>query len=180
VRAAPAFNVTHPHYPLEQLASSKSTRFQRGFARMAMHLLPCFKDAVVDASDSGLVIRAASELSLGLPSEVLRQIYAADVHIGAPQVRLLYGDTVEEPVMWVRAAVPRAATEPVLHDLIGRGADIEEVDWLAPAPVIRASAPLRELLGYPAALCALCEGRAELDMWLSHYAPVPPEPETAA
>lgn len=182
ISAAPgrARGVIHAEYPLEQLASRKSTHFQRGFARMTMHLLPHFQDAVLEASDTGLVILAASELSLVLPAEVLRQIYSDDVHIGEPKVRLLHGDTVEEPIMWVRAAVPRVNAVPVAHDLIRRGADIEEVDWLAPSPVVRARAPLRELLGYPAALSARCEGKAELEMWLSHYAPVPPEPGNAA
>lgn len=177
---APARSIFHVDYPLEQLARSRTTRFQRGFARMAMHLLPDFRDAALEASDKGLVILAASELALDSPTEVLRQIHGADVHIGAPTVRLRNGDSVEEPIMWVRAAVPHADTESVVHELIGRSADIEEVDWLAPCPVVRARAPLRELLGYPAALSALCQGKAELDMWLSHYAPLPPEPGDAA
>ena len=182
ISAAPvhARDLAHPDYPLEQLARSKSTRFQRSFAHMAMHLLPDFKDAVLEPCDSGLLIFAASELAVGLPAEVLRQIYADDVHISEPRVRLLYADTVQEPVMWVRAAVPRVSTERVVHDLISRGAEIEEVDALAPSPVVRAKAPLRELLGYPAALGALCDGKSELEMWLSHYAPVPPQPGDAA
>lgn len=178
--AAPVQAITRPEYPLEQLASSKSTRFQHGFARMTMHLLPEFKDCVLEASDTGLVIVAASELSLDLPTEILRQIHGTDVHIGEPKVRLFHGDTVEEPIMWVRASVSRAAADSVVHELIGRGAEIEEVDWLAPCPVVRARAPLRELLGYPAALSALCNGNADLEMWLSHYAPVSPEPGNAA
>ena len=175
-----ALGLTHPEYPLEQLASRKSTRFQHGFARMTMHLLPYFKDAVLAACDKGVLILAASELALALPTEVLRQLYADDVLMGEPRVRLLPGDTVEEPVMCVRAAVPRASAEPVVHDLIRRGAEIEEVDWLAPSPVVRAKARLRELLGYPAALSALCGSEAGLEMWLSHYAPVPPDPGKAA
>lgn len=177
---AQAPNFLRSEYPLEQLASSRSTRFQHGFARMVMHLLPDFRDAVFEASDKGLLILAASELALDLPAEVLRQIHGADVHIGEPRVRLLHGATVEEPIMWVRAAAPRVTAQSVVHELIGRGADIEEVDWLAPCPVVRARAPLRELLGYPAALSALCEEKAELEMWLSHYAPLPPEPGNAA
>jgi hypothetical protein len=177
---AQALNRMHLEYPLEQLARSKSTRFQHGFARMAMHLLPYFKDAVLEASDNGLVILAASELALAFPVEVLRQIYADDLLIDEPKVRLRYGIDVGEPVMGVRAAVPRASTEPVVHDLIGRGAEIEQVDWLAPSPVVTAKAPLRELLGYPAALSELCAAKPELEMWLSHYAPMTPGPGTAA
>jgi hypothetical protein len=175
-----ALTLTHPEYPVAQLACCKSTRFQRGFARMTMHLLPYFRDAVLEASDKGLMIFAASELALALPTEVLRQIYADDVRLEEPMVRLFYGDAVEEPIMWVRTAVPRPSAEPVVHDLLDRSAEIEEVDWLAPSPIVRAKAPLRELLGYPAALSALCEGKAELEMWLSHYAPVPPRPDKVA
>lgn len=173
-------DLAYAQYPLEQLASSRSTSFQQGFARMTMHLLPAFNDALLEASAKGLVILAASELALATPAEVIRQIHADDVHIDAPRVRFAYGDTVEEPVMWVRAAVPRGDTEAVVHDLIGREARIEEVDWLAPSPVVRARAPLRKLLGYPAALSELCAGKAELQMWLSHYAPMPPGPDKAA
>ena len=172
--------LTHAEYPIEQLATRKRTRFQLGFARMTMHLLPYFKDAALDASDKGLVIMAASEMALALPAEVIRQIYADDVQISEPKVRLLHQETVQEPIMWVRAAVAREYTETVVHDLITRSAEIEEVDWLAPAPTVRAKAPLRELLGYPAALAGLCNATSELQMCLSHYAPVPPGPGRAA
>ena len=167
-------------YPVEQLARSGSTRFQMGFARMTMHLVPEFKEAVLEASPRGLKIFAANEPALAVPVEVIRQIHADDVEIGDPQVRLHYGDVVHEPIMWVRAGAPRRHTEKVIHDLIGRKAEIEEVDWLAPQPVVTAKAPLRELLGYQRALAALCENTAELRMWLSHYAPVPPGPGRAA
>jgi translation elongation factor EF-G len=67
-----------------------------------------------------------------------------------------------------------------VQDLVGRGAFIEEVDWMAPQPVVRAKAPLRLLLGYPQSLATLTQNTAELRMWLSHYAPIPPEPGEAA
>lgn len=182
VDPAPAHTpgLRYPEYPLEQLASSRSTCFQHGFARMTMHLLPAFSDAAFEATGKGLVMLGASELALDSAARTLRRIHGDDVQFADPQVRLRYGPTVGEPVMWVRAAVPRECTEAVVHDLIGRDARIEEVDWLAPSPVIQARAPLRELLGYPAAIYALCEGKAALRMWLSHYAPLPPDPGAAA
>ena len=167
-------------YPIEQLARSTSTRFQMGFARMTMHLLPEFKDTALEPSERGLKILATNETALALPGEVIRQIHAEDVEIEEPQVRLLYGDVVQEPIMWVRAGAERNYTEAVIHDLVTRGAEIEEVDWMAPLPVVRARAPLRQLLGYPQTLAALSENTAELRMWLSHYAPVPPGPGKAA
>ena len=167
-------------YPIEQLARSTSTRFQMGFARMTMHLLPEFKEAALEPSDRGLKILATNEAALALPGEVIRQIHSEDVAIEEPQVRLLYGDVIQEPIMWVRAGTERNYTEAVIHDLVTRGAEIEEVDWMAPLPVVRARAPLRQLLGYPQTLAALSQNTAELHMWLSHYAPVPPGPGKAA
>jgi hypothetical protein len=167
-------------YPIEQLARNTNTRFQIGFARMTMHLLPEFKEAMLEPSDQGLKILATNEAALARPGEVIRQIHAEDVKLEEPQVRLLYGEIVQEPVMRVRAAAARAYTEAVIHDLLTRGAEIEEVDWMAPLPVVHAKAPLRQLLGYPQALAALSQDTAELHMRLSHYAPVPPDPAQAA
>jgi hypothetical protein len=45
---------------------------------------------------------------------------------------------------------------------------------------VRARAVLRHLLGYPQALAALSHSTADLRMWLSHYTPLPPDPEKAA
>jgi translation elongation factor EF-G len=93
---------------------------------------------------------------------------------------LLYDGTVREPVMWIRTAVPYDNAETIVQELVGRGATIEEVDWLPTKPVVRARAPLRLLLGYPQTLDTLSGGKAELHMWLSHYDRVPPEPGAAA
>ena len=167
-------------YPLEQLARSTSTRFQMGFARMTMHLLPAFKEVVLEPSERGLKILASNEEALAPPREVIRQIHEEDVEIDEPQVRLLYGTVVQEPVMWVHAHSERAFTEAVIHELITREARIEEVDWLAALPVVHAKAPLRQLLGCSQALTTLSRGTADLRTWLSHYAPLPPDPGKAA
>jgi hypothetical protein len=167
-------------YPIEQVARSTSTRFQMGFARMTMHLLPDFKEAVLEPSMQGLKILATNEAALTQPADVIRRIHADTVEIDGPQVRFLYGDVVQEPIMWVRAAAARDRTEDVIQDLVTRGAEIQEVDWMAARPVVTAQAPLRHLLGYAQALEALSGDTAELRMWLSHYAPIPPEPGRAA
>jgi predicted membrane GTPase involved in stress response len=167
-------------YPIERLARSTSTRFQMGFARMTMHLLPEFNEVALEPSETGLKILAAHELALDLPAEVIRQIHADQVEFGAPEVRLVYRDGLQEPIMWVRAGVGHTYVETVIQDLVRRDAEIEEVDWLATPTVIRAKAPLRQLLGYAKALAVLSDGSAELQMWLSHYAPMPPEPGKAA
>lgn len=167
-------------YPIEQLARSANTRFQMGFARITMHLAPQFEEALLEPTLQGLKILAANELALAMPAEVIRQIHGENVELGEPQVRLLDGNPVQEPVMWVRARIPSDYTEAAVHDLIGRGAEIEEIDWFVTVPTVRAKAALRQLLGYPKELATLTNATAELQMWLSHYAPVPPEPGRAA
>jgi predicted membrane GTPase involved in stress response len=147
---------------------------------MTMHLMPDMKDVALEATREGLRILGTSEIALAKPGDVIRQIHADDVRIGKPAVRLLYDGTVREPVMWIRTAVPYDNAETIVQELIGRGATIEEVDWLPTQPVVRARAPLRLLLGYPQTLDTLSGGKAELDMWLSHYDRVPPEPGAAA
>ena len=168
----------HKDFPIEQLATSSKTRFQHGFARMTMHLMPPIDDIALEATADGLKILGTSEMALAAPGVVIRQIYADDVRIGKPAVRVLYDGS--EPVMRVRAAVPYNNAETVVQELIGRGATIEEVDWLLAQPVVRARAPLRVLLGYPQTLDTLSGGKAELQMALSHYEPVPPGPGAAA
>jgi hypothetical protein len=164
-------------YPIEQLAFSAKTRFQLGFARMTMHLMPELDGVALEPSEQGLKILGASELALALPGEVIRQIHADDVELRAPRIRLRHDSTPEEPVMWVRAGVAYRYAELVVQDLVARGADIDEVDWMLSRPVIRSKAPLRVLLGYPQALAILCQNTADLQMGLSHYAPVAPPPE---
>jgi predicted membrane GTPase involved in stress response len=167
-------------YPIAQLARSTRTRFQIGFARMTMHLFPELQEAALEASADGLKILAANEMALAHPREVIRQIHGDDVAFGEPEVQLLYAEQVHEPIMWVRAAVDRDRMEDAVQALVGRGAAIEELDWVAPVPVVRARGPLRRLIGYPQLLSALTQGSADLQMWLSHYEPMPPEPEKAA
>jgi predicted membrane GTPase involved in stress response len=167
-------------FPIEQLATSSKTRFQHGFARMTMHLMPAIEDVALEVTSEGLKILGASEIALAAPGDVIRQIHADEVQIGEPAVRLLYEGVVREPVMWVRAAVAYNNAEAVVQELIGRGATIEEVDWLPAQPVVRARAPLRLLLGYPQTLDTLSGGKAGLQMWLSHYDPVRPGPGAAA
>jgi predicted membrane GTPase involved in stress response len=164
-------------YPIEQLARSPTTRFQMGFAKMTMNLMPTFEDVVLEPSVQGLKILGASEMALASPGEVIRQIHSNEVELREPRVRLLYGMKVREPVMWVRASARHKYAEAVVQDLVTRGAAIEEVDWLVSQPVVLAKAPLRSLLGYPQVLATLSQNTAQLKMWLSHYAPMSSGPD---
>jgi predicted membrane GTPase involved in stress response len=168
-------------YPIEQLARSTETRFQLGFAKMVAYCLPSFDDAALQPTVDGLQILGANEMALDAPREMIRKLQQADVALQEPRVRLLRreGD-LHEPVMCVRACVHGGAVEGAIHELVRRGAAIESVNWLHAPVVVRASGRLRDLLGYPAEFAALSNGRGDLKMWLSHYAPVPPGPEDLA
>ena len=128
-------------YPIEQLARSSTTRFQMGFARLTMHLMPQLEDVALEPSTQGLKILAANEMALQAPCEIICQIHVRDVELRRPRVRLRYDTAVREPIMWVRAAVDARCAEQVLQDLIARNAEIEEVDWREPVTIVRAKAP---------------------------------------
>ncbi len=170
----------HYEYPIKQLAQSARTRFQMGFAKMTMHLMPEFKDILLEPSERGLMIFGASEMALLLPGEVIRKIHEDEVTLEEPRVRLLHGTDVREPVMWVHARVGHKHAEAVVQELITRDAAIESVDWMLSKPSILATAPLRCLLGYPQALAELSQDTADLKMWLSHYAIAPSGPDDDA
>lgn len=170
----------HYDYPIEQVARSARTRFQLGFARFTMKLLPSFDDVLFEPSEQGLRMLAATETALTIPNEVIRQMHADEVEIGKPSVRLLYEGEILEPIMWVRVSVGHPDAESVLQDLISREAVIEEADWGHPRTVIRARAPLRGLLGYAQALPGLSDPEADVQMWLSHYQRPPSGPDDHA
>lgn len=167
-------------YPIAQLARSTRTRFQLGFARMTVHLAPELREAVLEPSVEGLKILAVNEMALAHPRRLLQQIHGDDVAFDEPEVQFLYGEQTLEPVMWVRAMVDSDRMENAVQALVGRGALIETVDWVAPVPVLRARGPLRRLIGYPQLLADLTQDSAELQMWLSHYQPIAPGPDRAA
>jgi len=165
------------NYPIEQLARSVQTRFQAGFARTTMQLMPVFEDARLEATAHGLKILGANEMALTGPSEVIRKICAHEVLLEEPQVRRhYYAGQLREPIMCVRTSVDSEHAEMVIQDLVARGSTIDSVYWLRSPAVIRAQAPLRNLLGYSHVLAELSKGAANLKMWLSHYAPVVPSP----
>ena len=115
-----------------------------------------------------------------MPGEIIRHIHEHEVELKEPRVRLLYDAVVRKPIMWVHATVGDTDTEAVVRDLVARDARIESVDWRHPQILVRAQAPLRNLLGYSQALSTLSKDVTDLKMWLSHYAALPPGPHDEA
>ena len=161
----------HDDYPIEQVVRHARSRFQIGFARLTMHMLPDLDDVAYEPSFEGLRILGASELALETPGDIVRQIHAGEVEFEAPRVRLAYHGQVYEPVMGVRASIGEADVAPVVEDLLERGAKLEEIDRRHGRATVRATGRLRVLLGYPRALAHFSDDGTDLAMWLSHYAP---------
>lgn len=172
----------YPAYPVQQLIRSRAHAFQLAFAREAMALLgDPSHDLVYEPSYKGLRILGLNEPALTGPAETIRARYGSGVEIGPVRVRYQWGQVIQEPVMTLIVRAPRRFAIAVRNDLLRRGA--EAVDTVShPAGfTARTQATQAELLGYAAWLRELTDGGAQLDMWLSHYAPLyqGPGPEAA-
>lgn len=167
-----AGKVTVEHYPIEQFARSRRTRFQLGFSRMVLHCMPSFEDAVLEPTAEGLRILAANEMALAAPRAMVCEFEESQVELEPPRVRLVrYGTELREPVMRVRVRIDGAHAEGAIRDLVARQSSMDSVDWLHDPVLIQAQAPLSRLLGYPDALANLSGSTADLEMWVSHYLP---------
>ncbi|MGD9517940.1 MAG: elongation factor G [Armatimonadota bacterium] len=84
--------------------------------------------------------------------------------------------TLLEPVMLVEVVTPEAHMGDVVNDLVGRRADIVEMQASAGnTQTIVALVPLANMFGYSTALRSLTQGRATYTMQPSRYDPVPEE-----
>ncbi|NII74160.1 elongation factor G [Dyella sp. SG562] len=82
---------------------------------------------------------------------------------------------VLEPIVDVEVAIPEANVGDVTGGLAGKRARILGTDTQRGGElVIKAQAPLAELIDYPSELKAVTGGRGRYSLDLSHYEPVPP------
>jgi elongation factor G len=82
---------------------------------------------------------------------------------------------VLEPIVDVEVSIPQANVGDVTGGLAGKRARIMGTDALrGDELVIKAQAPLAELIDYPTELKAMTGGRGRYSLDLSHYEPVPP------
>jgi elongation factor G len=81
---------------------------------------------------------------------------------------------VLEPIVDVEVAIPEGSVGDVTGGLAGKRARILGTDSLRGGElVIKAQAPLAELVDYPTELKAMTGGRGRYSLDLSHYEPVP-------
>jgi hypothetical protein len=162
----------YPDLPIEQLVRRKDTRFQLGFATQAKEVLPPKDEFVLAPSPKGLRVLARNEDALGTPVEILREVYGPKVQVLPPEVRLIEGVQVKQPIMHVRISMELRFLDAVKRALLERGAVPEEEHVRSRYCVLRYLAPLAHLLGLPAELSLLTEGEARHWIVLSHYAVV--------
>lgn len=155
--------------PLEQLVRHRLAGSQIDFAWDALALLDETEDARYHPSTRGLALYGAHEEALEMPVAVLRDRYGEEVDIRPPRVRCLAGRPVQQPVMAVRLTVARAHASAAEAELRKRDARILERCVRGPAVIVRAEAPLRNLMGLGSRLREAAGGEAHLAMGLARY-----------
>jgi hypothetical protein len=163
-------NYGYLHLPIEQVVRRKDTRFQAGFAVEVKEMFPENEEYVLTGSRAGLHILGKNEEALEMPVDILREVYGRRIEIEPPQVRLIGGVQVQEPVMHVRISLEKRFAEAVKSAMARRGAAIAEEYARSTYCVLRYEAPLARLLGLSAELAGLAAGRAKHWTALSHYA----------
>jgi predicted membrane GTPase involved in stress response len=163
-------------YPIECNCSHRAERFQLSFARKAMEILPQGKEIAFQTTARGLTVLGETEMALERPLNILREVYGEQLRVDPPAVRYQTNALVEEPHMGLRVLCAPAQFEPLRHDLFQRRASILDAEVTVQFGILRASAPLRSLVGYPTHVSQLTDGKARLVMWLSHYEPMDPPP----
>ena len=78
-----------------------------------------------------------------------------------------------EPTMAVEITTPEEYMGDVIGDINSRRGQVEGMEMVAGAQVIRAFVPLGEMFGYATSLRSNTQGRATYSMQFDHYAPVP-------
>ncbi|HMN47136.1 MAG TPA: hypothetical protein PKE27_21340 [Povalibacter sp.] len=159
-------------FPIERSCTHQAERFQLAFARRALELMPRDEATAFRSGADGLTIAAETEMALQRPVRLLEEVYGAAVRISPPKVRYRgcrQSDRIEQPIMGLRILCAPVNFEPIREDLRRRGASILDAEVNRRFGIVRACAPLAQLLGYPDALDRITGGRDHLVMWLSHY-----------
>ena len=159
-------------FPLQRVCSRRSARAQLAFAQEALEILTARSDVSFDAGNSGLIIRGETEDAVSRPIEILKSAFAEDLQVGELTIRYRKGAVMEEPHMGLRISSPPCLMDEIRKDLDARGARTLSVENERHFSVVRATAPLVLVLGYTEWLNKQFGGKADVVMWLSHYAPV--------
>lgn len=168
-------------HPLERVALHHGPLLPSAFVMQAMEVVPESEDYRLEPANKGLRIHATNEISLSSPVDRLREAFGDYLVLMPLQIKYRYYDDIAfEPVMFVRTQVRRSAQAFVLSSLKARGARILEEDLQPRLAITRSVVLLSRLLGYPTSLNRIGGSDSRLWIWLSHYAPVDPDPDDQA
>ena len=99
--------------------------------------------------------------------------FESAAHIAFKEAGLKAGAVLMEPVMRVEIHCPDEYLGDVTGDLNKKRSILREVIADIGFQVVKADVPLAEMFGYITQLRSMSSGRANFNMELSHYAPVP-------
>lgn len=169
--------MVHSEFPLERLAQLASSPFQIGFARQVVRMMEASDALAYEATNDGLLMRGQNEDVLGKPVILLRDLYGEDLVLRPPQVRYMsLGNRPYEPVMMLRIRILPRYKAAVLESLDARQVSMLEEELRPTICVLRAEAPLRQLLGYGESLSKLTQGSGLYWTWLDRYVPMEDPP----
>lgn len=170
----------YSRFPIQCECSYSKDRFNLAFARKAIEVLRPDKELALEPSRRGLTLLGETEMAFERPLSVLREVYGDDVRVSPLTVRYHQGERLEEPHMGLRIRCAPKHYETLRRDLIERDAVLKDAEVNRLCAVLRASAPLTALVGYPTHVKDITQATSQLVMWLSHYEPIEEPPGGSA
>jgi translation elongation factor EF-G len=125
------------------------------------------------------MVLAKDEDALAAAASTLRDYFGPDLHLSAPQARLI-GIPPHEPIMHVRVNVPVSRIESVKQQLLRRSISLGEESRGGTRCLLQGEAPLVRLLGLSADLKSVTLGCSLLWMKLARYEPCLRGPDSTA
>ena len=165
-------------FPLRQLVTDLTQRFQLRFAQQAAVLLEGFSGIHAINSAAGIVLGAVAERDLDAAVALLRAAFPAVK--GGPVEILRLNEGTMEPYVRVQVTAPEGNDGEVVSQLHERRGSVESLfDSGKGQRTITATAPLAAMLGYDRVLARTTRNRATIDYAFADYRPMPvdsPEP----
>ena len=169
--------MAHVLYPLVVNVHPPSTD-ERGFTQAMAGLAQQERDdIVVEVSASTAGVYSLDEAAATQAVEFLRTAHGDALVIAGPDVRYHAGPPALEPVMSVEVRMPLLFTSFVRRELQRRRGRIKETQPGRGTVTVLAEVPLAPLLGFARWMESLTDGRAQVRMALSRYAPLHPAPD---
>lgn len=159
-------------FPLQRRCTLRDTDDQAEFAREASGVLTPGETASLEVTSSGLLLLAQNQVAHGRLLGLVQAVYGNRVDFGPLEIRYREENGVrEEPHMSLRVDCRVERRDAIVADLEWREALVLDQSCERARAVVRATAPLALLLGYPSRLLRL-DASATLTSWLAFYARV--------